>query len=348
MSVSTRSIDFVNFNFTNESTMDACFGAFDKDCDGKLNLEEFRTLCGALFRNGKGETYNVDDGTLTEIFKIFDTNDDDHIDRDEFVFCWHHWIKVIVKPVSAILVIDVQNDFISGSLNISNCPAKHNGEDVIQPINNLLETVDFETVVYSYDWHPIDHVSFIDNIFLRKLHESSPIKAEDAKVYDTVIFDRDPPMPQKLWPKHCVQNTWGSDLHKDLKVVENATKIYKGTNPDVDSYSLFWDNQKLAATKLDPLLKQKHITDLYLCGVAYDVCVAYSANDALSAGYRTIILEDCCRGVDLLDIEKIKNYVKENHGVVVHSSQVKDMIDGNDRKPELGYKLALELKHNRQ
>lgn len=63
----------------------------------------------------------------------------------------------------------------------------------------------------------------------------------------------------------------------------------------------------------------------------------------MTSGYRTILLDDCCRGVDLLDIEKIKNFIKENHGVVVDSSEVKSMVDGNDRRPELGYKLALEL-----
>jgi nicotinamidase-related amidase len=131
-------------------------------------------------------------------------------------------------------------------------------------------------------------------------------------------------------------------------VVENAIKIYKGTNPDVDSYSLFWDNQKLTDTKLNSLLKQKNVTDLYLCGVAYDVCVASTAKDAITSGYRTVLLDDCCRGVDLLDIEKVKTFIRESHGVIVESDQVKDMVEGNDRRPELGYKLALELKHNRQ
>ncbi|RZC14224.1 uncharacterized protein BDFB_008702, partial [Asbolus verrucosus] len=316
--------------------------------DGKLNLEEFRTLCCALFRNPKGETYELKQEILQNIFEIFDKNQDGNIDREEFVSCWHQWIKTIVRPVSAALIIDVQNDFISGTLSITHCPAKHNGEDVIQPINNLLDSIDFETVVYSYDWHPNDHVSFIENLPLRKLHESTPVATEAAKVYDTVVFERDPPMVQKLWPRHCVQNTWGSELHKDLKIVENSMKIYKGTNPEVDSYSLFWDNQRLTDTKLDSLLKQKNITDLYLCGVAYDVCVASTAKDAITSGYRTVLLDDCCRGVDLLDIEKTKNFIRENHGLVVDSSEVKDMVEGNDRRPELGYKLALELKKNRQ
>lgn len=80
--------------------------------------------------------------------------------------------------MSAFLVIDVQNDFISGSLNISKCAAQQNGLDVIEPINRLLDTVDFDAVFYSYDWHPADHVSFIDNLPNRKLHPSSLVRKQ--------------------------------------------------------------------------------------------------------------------------------------------------------------------------
>ncbi|CAG9859037.1 unnamed protein product [Phyllotreta striolata] len=339
----TNFIDFMNGDGT--SGMDACFAAFDKNCDGSLDLEEFRFLCQALFRNNKGETYQVIDTELRDIFQIFDINNDQKIDRKEFSFCWHNWIKVIVRPISAILIIDVQNDFICGTLDIKKCPAKQNAEEVIQPINKLLDTIDFDATFYSYDWHPSDHVSFIDNIGLRKLHESSPLAdPEKVQLYDTVVFDGDPPIPQRLWPRHCVQNTWGSELHKDLKVAENAIKIYKGTNPEVDSYSAFWDNSKMTDTKLAAQLRMRNITDVYVCGVAYDVCVGATAIDAISSGFRTILLDDCCRGVDLLDIEKTKNTVIKNHGVVVNSDRVKTMVEGNDRRPELGYKLALNLK----
>lgn len=71
---------------------------------------------------------------------------------------------------------------------------------------------------YSLDWHPADHVSFVDNIKKRALHTTSPLDADNAQVYDTVVFAGPPPMKQKLWPRHCVQDSWGSELHKDLKV----------------------------------------------------------------------------------------------------------------------------------
>lgn len=90
---------------------------------------------------------------------------------------------------------------------------------------------------YSLDWHPSDHVSFVDNVKMRPIHETSPIDADSAQVFDTVVFAGPPPMKQRLWPRHCVQDSWGAELHKDLKVVDNAVKVYKGTNPEVDSYS---------------------------------------------------------------------------------------------------------------
>lgn len=334
-------IDLFN---TQCNTMDACFTAFDKNGDGKLDLEEFKLICRALFRNDKGKIYSLEDPKMREIFSVFDKNNDGYVDRDEFCFCWNNWIKVIVRPISVFLIVDVQNDFISGTLNISNCSAQQNGIEVIEPINRLLDTVEFDAVFFSLDWHPSDHVSFIDNISQREIHHSSPVTVDSAQTYDTVIFAGPPPMKQRLWPKHCVQDTWGSELHKDLKIVESAIKVYKGTNPDVDSYSVFWDNKKLTDTTLCAQLRLKNATDIYICGLAYDVCVGATAVDALAIGYRTILLDDCSRGVDLLEIEKTKNTVIKNNGVIVNSNQVKGMVEGRDRRPELGYKLAMELK----
>ncbi|PNF27305.1 Nicotinamidase [Cryptotermes secundus] len=335
---------FDRYNTKGNFDMDACFNAFDKDGDGYLNLNEFHTICRALFRNDKGKIYSLEPKKLQDILSVFDKKKDGLIDREEFAFCWNNWIKKIVRPVSVFLVVDVQNDFISGTLNISQCSARQNGAEVVEPINKLLETVKFDTVFYSLDWHPSDHVSFIDNLPQRKVHSSSPVSAEEARTYDTVIFEGPPLMKQRLWPRHCVQDSWGAELHKDLKIVDNSIKIYKGTNPEVDSYSVFWDNKKLTDTTLVSQLQEKNATDIYICGLAYDVCVGATAADALAIGYRTILIDDCSRGVDLKDIEKTKNTVTSNNGVIVDSSQVKAMVEGRDRRPELGYKLAMELK----
>lgn len=178
------------------------------------------------------------------------------------------------------------------------------------------------------------------------MDSSSGIRKEEARVYDTVTFKGPLLLKQRLWPRHCVQDSWGAELHKDLKIVEKAIKIYKGTNPEVDSYSVFWDNKKLTETTLSSQLQEKGATDIYICGLAYDVCVGATAIDALTSGYRTILIDDCSRGVDLVDIEKTKSTVIASNGVIVNSSQVKAMVEGRDRRPELGYKLALEIKRS--
>ncbi|XP_059489336.1 nicotinamidase [Neocloeon triangulifer] len=328
--------------------MDACFDAFDQDGDGKIDFADFGRICSALFRNDKGIVYTCSEENQKEMFGIFDQNKDGYIDRNEFKFCWNKWIKKIVRPVSVLLVIDVQNDFISGSLSLSNCTAKQNGEEVIKPINQLLDNVQFDGICYSLDWHPADHVSFIDNITKRKIHSTSPLRADQAQVYDTVIFDGKPPTTQRLWPRHCVQNSWGAELHKDLKIGKDATLVYKGINSDVDSYSAFFDNKKMSRTCLQEKLVELGATDVYVCGLAYDVCVGSTAADALAIGYRTIMINDCARGVNFDDIESTKKKFKDTHGIIVESSQVKAMVEGRDRRPELGYKLAVELKKDQQ
>jgi hypothetical protein len=98
--------------------------------DNAMNINEFTALIKALFRNEKGKPYPVDNHLINEIFLIFNKSGDGSISKEEFAHCWNAWIKKIVRPVSALLVIDVQNDFISGSLAITNCPAKQDGEEV--------------------------------------------------------------------------------------------------------------------------------------------------------------------------------------------------------------------------
>lgn len=336
----------VSHNVSFDSGMESFFRTFDKSGKRKLDLHEFKLLCQTLFQNANQEPYHIKEQHLKEMFDVFDSNHDGFIDQEEFAFCWNSWITTVFKPVSAFLIVDVQNDFISGSLSISKCPAKQNGADIIEPINKLLKNVHFDAVFYSLDWHPSNHISFIDNVKQRPVHHTSSVTAENAHMFDTVIFVGSQTIEQKLWPKHCVQNSWGAELHADLNVVDGAIKIYKGTNPDVDSYSAFWDNNKIGETTLREQLERRNITDIYVCGLASDVCVGATAADALTLGYRTVLVNDCSRGVDLEAIEKTKEMVVANHGVVADSDEVEAMVRGKDRRPELGYKLALKLREN--
>ena len=140
---------------------------------------------------------SLDSQQLADIFMIFNVSGDGSMSRQEFKFCYDNWIMKgefpaaaaaglpvsvllfqIVQPRSAIIIVDVQNDFISGSLAISNCPARQAGEAVVGPINRMLDTVPFSLHCYSMDWHPSDHVSFIDNVNLRTLARDSPVSRQ--------------------------------------------------------------------------------------------------------------------------------------------------------------------------
>lgn len=154
--------------------------------------------------------------------------------------------------------------------------------------------------------------------------------ASDFKLFDTIIFDAYPDADQKLWPAHCVQGSKGSELHQDLRVVNPETDemkrevvfTKKGCKSDIDSYSAFFDNCKLNETTLDKDLKQHQVTDLYLCGLATDVCVAATAFDGLSLNYRVIFVQDACRGVSVSDIEDQKKILINHGALMVNAKQV--------------------------
>lgn len=332
----------------NDAAMLNCFNTFDVDKDGALNITEFTSLCKTLFKNGQGTPYEVDSQTVVEIFNIFNSKADGLLNKEEFNFCWKNWISKILKPRSALIVVDVQNDFISGSLSISNCPAGHNGEDVVAPINHMLDKIPFTMICYSLDWHPTDHVSFDDNAHLRKIAPESKVQDPNSiKPFDVVVFEAHgevPKMEQAMWPRHCVQETWGAELHKDLKVHPNGHTIKKGFNPDVDSYSAFFDNKKLGKTNMEELIRKEEVTDLYICGIATDVCVAFTASHSQELGFRTILVEDASRGIQEPEIKATFEKLREGDGCVVQSGEVAAMVRGEDRRPQLAFKLALECR----
>lgn len=227
----------------------------------------------------------------------------------------------------------------------------------------MLKNVPFELVVYSYDWHPADHISFYENYRKRKIiaRNGVPIEESDVEtdansdgnnatpiqVFEEVTFEGPPRTDQKLWPKHCVQGSWGSSLHPDVIQLENESKyinIFKGTKSNIDSYSAFWDNNKLSETGLASTLKERGISDVYVCGLAYDVCVGATSEHAVEYGFRTTLINDASRGVDAKAIEKTKNNLINKSAVVIDSDRVPDMVSGMERRPEHAYHLALFIK----
>ncbi|KAI1282046.1 Nicotinamidase [Halotydeus destructor] len=341
-----------------EQNLRLCFDWFK--CTEKLDGREFDGLdygafckfLRSLCTDSDKIPHYIPQYYYVEIFRKFDVDQDGMLDWLEFSNMWPIWLKTVLRPKSALVIVDVQNDFISGSLSIVRCPAGHRGEEVVPVINNLIKTVPFDLVVYSYDWHPDDHISFFENCRNRKMVEydgqdmtADELEEADIKVLETVTFAGPPRTVQKLWPRHCVQNSWGARLHPELIVPESHRYIdvFKGTNPVIDSYSAFWDNGKLSETVLNSQLRSRGITDIYVCGIAYDVCVSWTAIHGNEYGYRTVLVNDASRGVDVKDISAMKDLLINHSALVVDSDRIPDLVTACDRRPELAYKLAISL-----
>jgi len=189
----------------------------------------------------------------------------------------------------ALLVIDVQNDFISGSLAVAE------GEKIV-PLVNALKCKEnyWDLVVLSQDWHPAGHSSFSSEHVGEKDIGGNEIKAGIT----TQAADGN-----MLWPDHCIQESWGSQFHQSLIIKKTDVIIQKGTNPEVDSYSAFVDNNKKNLTGLYDILDKADISDVYVCGLATDYCVNYTCQDAIhrrdenGVPYNTHLIIDACRGV---------------------------------------------------
>jgi nicotinamidase/pyrazinamidase len=183
-----------------------------------------------------------------------------------------------VKPGDhdALIVIDVQNCFTpGGSLAVKD-------GDAIVPIINAMAKK-FPHVIVTQDWHTPDHVSFASQHKGKKPFEVTKV----------------PYGNQVLWPDHCVQGTEGAQLHKDLNIPHAELVIRKGFRKGVDSYSAFLEADKRTSTGLGGYLRQRGIRNLYICGLATDFCVAWSALDARKQAFSVAVVEDACRGIDL-------------------------------------------------
>ena len=175
----------------------------------------------------------------------------------------------------ALIVVDVQNDFCPGGRL-----AVQKGDEVVPLVNALANH--FANVVLTQDWHPPGHQSFAT---------SHP----GRKPFDSI---RLPYGEQVLWPDHCVQGSDGAALHKDLSVPQAQLLIRKGYNKDVDSYSAFLEADRKTRTGLEGYLEERGIKRVFVCGLATDFCVAWTALDARKLGFAAAVIEDACRAID--------------------------------------------------
>ncbi|MCC7049340.1 MAG: bifunctional nicotinamidase/pyrazinamidase [Alphaproteobacteria bacterium] len=184
--------------------------------------------------------------------------------------------KLKPNAASALIVVDVQNCFTpGGSLAVKQ------GDEIVPVINKIAKG--FENVVLTQDWHTPGHVSFAS---------AHPGK----KPFEQIKL---PYGQQTLWPDHCVQGTDGAALNKDLSIPQAQLVIRKGFHKDVDSYSAFKEADRKTSTGLAEYLKGRGISRVFVCGLATDFCVAWTALDARKAGFQTYVIEDACRGIDL-------------------------------------------------
>ncbi|TGZ56542.1 hypothetical protein CRM22_010132 [Opisthorchis felineus] len=177
---------------------------------------------------------------------------------------------------TALLIVDIQNDFVTGSLRTDRCPARMDAMNIIKPINDLCRLA-FKQIYVSKDWHPRDHVSFHENRNRWRLSKNSKIQdAESAKIYDTItiIDSMGVECNQQLWPTHCVAKSEGAKIHPNLMLPEDVIVIKKGTISDVESYSVFGDPKGREDTTMETKLRASGIKVLVVCGIAFDFCVA--------------------------------------------------------------------------
>ena len=181
-----------------------------------------------------------------------------------------------MNDATALLIVDAQYGFMpGGGLPVA-------GGDAIVPVINRIAPR-FANAVLTQDWHPADHISFATNHPGRQPFETIPL----------------PYGPQVLWPTHCVQGTRDAALHDELRVPQAQLILRKGFHRDVDSYSAFMEADRTTSTGLAAYLQARGITQLVLCGLATDYCVAWSALDARAAGFEVAVVEDACRAIDL-------------------------------------------------
>jgi nicotinamidase/pyrazinamidase len=199
----------------------------------------------------------------------------------------------------ALIIVDIQNDFTSGGrLEVPG------GETVIPVINGLVDH--FDLVVATQDWHPPDHKSFASN---------HPGK----KAFDHITLDG---LDQVLWPDHCVQGSRGAAFHPELRMHAVEAIFRKGMEMSIDSYSGFYDNGHKKATGLAGYLKSRQISDVYVCGLAGDYCVFFTARDAIREGFNTFLIEDATRSLNTADFERATKEIAESGGKIIKYSDV--------------------------
>lgn len=203
--------------------------------------------------------------------------------------------------MKALVLVDIQNDFLPGG-----ALAVPRGDEVISIANRLQS--EFDLVVATQDWHPANHQSFAATHPGRQIGEVIDLNG----------------LPQILWPVHCVQNTPGAAFPEALHTGSIQRVFQKGMDPDIDSYSAFFDNGRRKDTGLAAYLWREGADELYIMGLATDYCVKFTALDAASLRFETYLILDGCRGVELHpgDIDRAIREMRDSGIIVIRSTDL--------------------------
>jgi len=278
------------------------FKKYDKNGNGFLEVSELSALMKDAFPS---EKFTEDD--MAVMFQILDMDKDGSIATNElraFLRCYQPGTQKI-RTKSALVIVDVQNDFITGTL-----ANPYQAADIVPIINGLRDK--FDVVVISYDWHPNVHCSFVECANAGELAIKEEGNSFEPFTFVTLLEDPDrPEHAQILYPRHAVQGTEGGKTHADLIVKDSDLKVYKGVRPNIDSYSAFFDNMKANDTGLTAMLENENVTDVYCCGLVTDICVKSTALHGAEVGFNAFVIHDASRPLSNDNVEPTKKLLAE-------------------------------------
>jgi len=252
--------------------------------------------------------------------------------------CYVPWsdlgkLRVVAEapPKSALIVVDMQNDFINGTLPVPGAT------EIIPAINRLLAMKDWSFVGFTMDFHPHDHASFAANhpgaevfsqVHLDYTKDGKLCNEEYAKAYEGSAQASCPSdeiehsLQQTLWPTHCVQGTFGQQIHRDVVVPHSAAFVRKGFTSVVDSYGAFESRIGTHESNLAALLRLAGVRTVYTVGLALDYCVKSTAVQAAALGFETMVVEDATRAVSQATGEEALNELEANGIAMVQSASL--------------------------
>lgn len=199
--------------------------------------------------------------------------------------------------MNALIIVDVQNDFLpGGALPVAD------GDRVIPVLNEV--QIYFDLVVATQDWHPGAHQSFAS------MHPGK----RQFEVIDLYGLE------QTLWPDHCIQGTQGAEFSTQLNTNKVEAIFRKGTSPEIDSYSGFYDNGHKKSTGLSDYLKGKNVQQVYVTGLAAEICVFFTAMDSLNQGFETFLIEDATMALQQENFLKAKAHFEQMGGKLIQSN----------------------------